>query len=154
MAEQRASWEPLREAVTLREAIDRLFQDSFVRPSGAGPTTAAAGNLPIDLYETPDNYVLVASLPGFRPDDVDITVHGEVLSIRAEFKNAEAPKDAQYLVRERRPGSLVRQLQLPRAVVPDKADADFENGVLRLTLPKAESEKPRTIKIGPRQNNN
>lgn len=151
MAEQRVTWEPLRDAVTLREAIDRLFQDSFVRPSGGGsaPTT---GNLPIDLYETPDQYVLMASLPGFAPDAVEITVHGELLSIRAESKNGEAPKDAQYLVRERRPGSLVRQIQLPRAVQPDRADADFQNGVLTLTLPKAESEKPRTIRIGARQN--
>ncbi len=148
---ERGAWDPMREAVTLREAIDRLFQDSFVRPSGA--TQAAAGtigNLPIDVYETADNYVVVASLPGFRPDDVEITVHGEMLTIRAEYKNDEAAKDAQYLIRERRVGSLGRQIGLPRAVQPDRATADYDNGVLRLTLPKAESEKPKTIRIGTR----
>ena len=144
---ERGTWEPMREAVTLREAIDRLFQDSFVRPSAGTPAT---GNLPIDVYETPDNYVVVASLPGFKPDDVEITVHGEMLSIRAEYKNDETVKDAQYLIRERRPTSLGRQIGFPRAVQPDRASADFENGVLRLTLPKAESEKPRTIRIGTR----
>ena len=144
---ERGTWEPMREAVTLREAIDRLFQDSFVRPSAGAPAT---GNLPIDVYETPDNYVVVASLPGFKPDDVEITVHGEMLSIRAEYKNDETVQDAQYLIRERRPTSLGRQIGFPRAVQPDRAIADFEDGVLRLTLPKAESEKPRTIRIGTR----
>ncbi len=147
---ERGTWDPMREAVTLREAIDRLFQDSFVRPSAATQTGAPTGNLPIDVYETPDNYVVVASLPGFKPDDVEITVHGEMLSIRAEYKNDEAVKDAQYLIRERRVGSLGRQIGLPRAVQPDRATADFDNGILRLTLPKAESEKPKTIRIGAR----
>ena len=147
---ERTVWEPMRDAVTLREAIDRLFQDSFVRPSAGGQSGSTAGNLPIDLYETPDNYVLIASLPGFRPEDVDITVHGDVLTIRAEYKNGEAPQNAQYLVRERRSASLGRQIQLPRSVMPDRANAEFEYGVLRLTLPKAESEKPKTIRIGTR----
>jgi HSP20 family protein len=139
-------WNPLGEMVSLRQAMDRLFEDSFVSPltrSGEGAQISPA----IDVHETPDAVVVTASLPGIRPEDVEITMTGQVLSIRGEFKEDESVSRDQYLYQERRYGTFARQIQLPMRVQGDKAEASFENGLLRLQIPKAEEIKPRQIQI-------
>lgn len=137
-------WEPLREMVTLREAMDRLFNEAFTMPGVLGSTFALPA---IDLYQTRDAVVVKAALPGLKPEDVQISVTGDALTLRGEFKQEEEQKDTTYHIRERRAGSFERTVLLPVDVQTDKAQADFENGVLTITLPKAESVRPKTISI-------
>jgi HSP20 family protein len=137
-------WEPAREMMTLREAMDRLFDDAFTRPLG---WTSGLQAPAIDLYQTDDEIVVHAALPGLKADDVQISVTGDLLTLKGEFKDKEEKKEKTYHLREQRFGSFERTIGLPTVVVADKAKADFENGVLTITLPKAEEVKPRTIAV-------
>lgn len=139
-----ARWEPVREMMTLREAMDRLFDDAFTRPIGANGVSSMPA---IDLYQTDDEVVVKAALPGLKAEDVQITVTNDVLTLRGEFNWENGQKEATYHIREQRVGSFERSVALPVDVQTDKAQADFQNGVLTITLPKAESVKPRTIQI-------
>ncbi len=139
-------WDPFREMMSLREAMDRLFEESFVRPAAWLSRGEYAG-LPVEMYETDKEVVVKAPLPGFKPNEVDIELQSGVLSIRAEHKEEREEKDATYHLREFRVGSLYRQVTLPAEVNADKAEATFENGVLTLRLPKAEKAKARKIKV-------
>jgi HSP20 family protein len=130
--------------ISLREAMDRLFDDAFTHPLGL----ANSDSLPsVDVYETRDEVVVKAALPGIKPEDVQISVTGDVLSMHGEFKQEEEKKDASYHLREMRKGVVDRSIRLPVDVQTDKAKADFENGVLTITLPKADKVKPKTITI-------
>ncbi|MGB9777007.1 MAG: Hsp20/alpha crystallin family protein [Anaerolineae bacterium] len=137
-------WEPFRELVSLREAMNRLFEESFVRPWGAFPRWEGPA---VDMYETDTAVVVKAAMPGVDPKDVEINVTGDTLTIRGEVKKEEEVKEEKYLRRERYYGSFCRSFLLPTQVVADDAEAVFENGVLTLTLPKAEEVKPKTIKV-------
>lgn len=137
-------WEPMREMITLREAMDRLFDDAFTRPISM---SAVSGMPAIDLYQTVDEIVVKAALPGLKPEEVQISVTGDVLTLRGEFKQQEEKKEATWHIREQRYGSFERSIMLPTEVQTDKAKADFENGILTISLPKAEAVKPRTINI-------
>jgi HSP20 family protein len=132
--------------VSLRDAMNRLFEDSFVRPA-EWPARFEGMPLAVDVMETKDDVVVKASVPGIKPDDLDITLSGETLTIKGEFKSEQKTEDASYIRQERRYGSFERTLTLPTQIVGDKAKAEFENGVLTLTLPKAEEVKPKTIKV-------
>jgi len=137
-------WEPMREMMTLREAMDRLFDDAFTRPISMGGVSTVPA---IDLYQNNDEVVVKAALPGVKADDVQITVTADVLTLRGEFKQENGRKDADYQIREQRFGSFERSIMLPTDVQTDKAKADFENGILTITMPKAETVKPKTIQI-------
>ncbi len=139
-------WDPFREMVSLREVMNRLFEDSFVRPATWLEPFEGA-QLAVDVMETKDDVVLKASLPGIKPDDIDISLTGDMLTIRGEFKAEQKTEEANFVRQERRHGKFERALTLPTQVVGDKARAEFENGVLTLTLPKAEDVKPKTIKV-------
>jgi HSP20 family protein len=139
-------WEPFRDMMTLREAMDRLFEESFVSPRRR-EWLAPAEALALDVYETDDSLVVKTSIPGVKPEDVDINIKGNVLSISGESKEEEEVKEENYLRRERRYGSFSRTLALPEGVDADKAEADFEDGVLTLTIPKAPEAKPKTITV-------
>jgi HSP20 family protein len=148
MAIQR--WEPFREMVSLRDAMNTLLQESFVRPTGLlGDAAGAAVPLPLDISETENEFIVKASLPGVKPEDVQITVHGDTLTIRGEMKAEVEKKDENYHLRERRYGQFVRTVSLSTPISADKAQAQFENGVLTLRLPKAEEAKPKQIKVAP-----
>lgn len=138
-------WEPMREVMTLREAMDHLFDDAFTRPVGMAGSSVPA----LDLYQTNDAVVVKAALPGFKPDDVQISVTNDVLTLRGEYKmdGGNGQNDAVYHIRERRYGSFERSLTLPTSVQTDKAKADFENGILTIQLPKSEEVKPKSITI-------
>jgi HSP20 family protein len=138
-------WEPVREMMTLREAMDRLFDDAFTRPvfgDGGGSISPA-----IDLYDNTDEVVVKAALPGLKADDVQISLTSDVLTLRGEFKQENEQKEANYHIREHRQGAFERMVSLPAEVQTDKAKADFKDGILTITLPKAEAVKPRTISI-------
>jgi HSP20 family protein len=138
---------PWGDMMTLREAMDRLFEESFVRPErrlGAS-SLERPFRLPLDVYTTPEEIVITASLPGLTPNEVDIVIEGDTLTIRGELR---APlENVDYLFQERTSGPFSRTLTLNVPVEANKAEAVFENGVLTLTLPKAEETKPRTIKV-------
>jgi len=140
---------PFGELMSLRSAMDRLFEDSFVRrPLGPLFDTTAA-SIPLDVTRTADALVVEAALPGIRPEDVDITVEDGTLSIRGEFREERREGAGESLVSEIRRGSVSRSIGLPTELEPDKATATFEHGVLTLTIPKSESVKPRQIRISP-----
>jgi HSP20 family protein len=143
-------WEPFREALTLRNAMDRLFEDSFELPAGVWIDEVGGRVLPVDVYQTDENMVLKASLPGFKPEEVEISLTGDTLTIKGEHQEQEEVKEENYLVKERRYGVYSRTMTLPVEIQSEKAEATFENGVLSLTLPKAEEAKPRQIKIQPK----
>jgi len=145
MAIQR--WEPFREMVSLRDAMNSLLQESFVRPAGL-PADGGPAMLPLDITENENEFVVKASLPGVRPEDVHITAHGDTLTIRGEIKAVEEKKGEQYHLRERRYGQFQRVVGLSAPIDAGKAQAQYEDGVLILRLPKAEEARPKEIKIG------
>jgi len=141
-------WEPLRDMMSLRNAMDRLFEDSFVHPSRFWPESGKGeSTLDLDVYQTADNVIVKASLPGIKPEEVDISITGDILTIKGEHKEEQEVKEQEYFYKERRYGSFSRSVQIPASIKSDKADAIFENGVLTLTLPKAEEVKPKQIKV-------
>ena len=141
-------FDPLGEMVSLRHAMDRLFEDSFVNPGGWRTIAGGEQITPaLDVHETDDHLVVTAALPGIKPDDVEITMVGQTLTLRGEFKAVEEVQREQYLYRERRYGTFNRTVQLPVRVEGDRAEATFEDGVLTLRVPKAEEVKPRQIRI-------
>jgi HSP20 family protein len=131
--------------VTLRQAMDRLFEESLVRPEWTGAQREATARLPLDSYSTEEEIVLLASLPGVRPEDVEITIEGDTLTIRGEIP--EPPENVDYILRERHYGPFSRTLTFNIPVEANKAEASFRDGLLTLTVPKAEEIKPRTIKV-------
>ena len=138
-------WEPVREMMTLREAMDRLFDDAFTRPLSIRDGWSS---LPaIDMYQTDDEIVVKAVLPGMKADEVQINVTRDLLTLRGEMKHEEEKKDKAWHIREHRYGQFERSIPLPTQVMADRAKAEFENGILTITLPKAEEVKPRTITV-------
>ncbi len=142
-------YDPLGEMVSLRSAMDRLFEDSFVSPLTWRTIGGGSESLtpPIDVHETGDEIVVTAALPGIKAEDVEITMTGQTLTLKGEFKADDEIAKDQYLYRERRFGSFSRTLQLPVRVQGDRAEAAFTDGVLTLSIPKADEVKPRQIRI-------
>lgn len=145
-----ARWDPYAETLSLREAMDQLFQNALI---GFGPWQSNAGQMrsnagfPIDLTENADNFIVKAALPGMDPNDLEVTVQDNVLTIQGEMKGEEEKKDERYHVRERRWGTFARSIALPSSVDAGRVQAEYENGILCLTLPKTEEAKPRRIQI-------
>jgi HSP20 family protein len=128
---------------SLRAAMDRLLDEW--EPQAVG--SADFVNPAMDLYQTDEEVVLRASLPGVRPDDLSIQVTGDILTLRGETREETASEGAHYHVRERRAGTFSRAVTLPTGVVAEKADARFQDGILTLRLPKAEEVKPKAISV-------
>lgn len=137
-------WEPAREIVSLREAMDRLFNDAFTHPFWP---VSGFQSLAVDMYQTEDDVVVRAALPGLKADDVQLSITGDMLTIKGEFKEKSEAKEKAYHLREQRYGAFERTLSLPTQVLADKAKAEFEDGILTITLPKAEEAKPKVINI-------
>ncbi len=138
-------YDPFRQMMSLRQMMDRLFEDAFVMPQEG--QTGGMGRGTLDVYEEGNNVVVEASLPGMKPEDVDVTVEGGMLTIRGETKADEERKDRNYLVREHRRGSFYRTVRLPDNVDTDKVQANFDNGVLRITFPRSEQSKAKRIPL-------
>ena len=143
-------FDPFSEMVSLRSAMDRLFEDSFVSPLSWRTVANGNGiNPAVDVHETDDDIVVSAALPGMKSDDIDVTITGQNLTLRGEVKDDETVERDQYIYRERRFGSFNRSFQLPVRVDGDRADASFSDGILTLRIPKADEVKPRQIRINP-----
>jgi HSP20 family protein len=151
-------WDPFREMLSLREAMNQLLEESVVRPASAGAASGTGGSggggvagrgqpLALDVAEREDAYVVSASLPGVRPEDVHVTVLGDTLAIRAETRREDERSSGGYLLRERQVGTLQRTVTLPGPISADDVSADFEHGILTLTLPKSRANLPRRIQV-------
>ena len=136
---------PYREMMSLRNAMDRLFDDAFVGPQWEWQPFSA--ELALDVAEENDTFVVKASLPGINPDDLDITFTGRTLTIKGEFKAEEEKSDVKFHMRERRYGSFSRSVTLPTPINADAIEAKYDAGVLTLRLPKTEDVKPKRIAI-------
>jgi len=142
-------FEPLKDFVSLRDAMDRLVEESFISSRAGLLAPLTGGSLALNVYETDQDVVVTASLPGVKPEDIDISVVGDVLTIKGEVKEESEVEDGCYYCHERREGVTQRSITLPSTTVADKAEAKVEDGVLTIVLPKAEEVKPKTIKVKP-----
>jgi HSP20 family protein len=141
-------WNPNSEIMSLRDAMDRLFDDAFTRPfSLLHEGGSNWSSLAIDMYQTAEEVVVKAALPGLKADQVQINITGDVLTIKGETQQAEETRNKAWHLREQRWGAFERSVALPTAVVSDKAKAEFENGILTISLPKEEEVKPKTITV-------
>ena len=143
-------WDPFQDALSLREAMSQLMEESFVQPTAAqgGKKFVPA----LDLSETADGYLVEAALPGVKPEDVEITVENNVLTIKGETRKETDDKQRNFHRVERRFGTFQRTIGLPSTVKADQIQASLTNGVLRLEIPKAEEVKPRKISVNVGQN--
>ena len=144
-------YNPWNEMATLNRFMGRWAEEAV---SGGTPRNNEWNvDVPaVDVKETPEGYEFTAALPGWKSDDIDVTIEKNVLTLKGELKQdsaekTEQPSNAKWHSREIRRSSFARSFSLPAEVQSDKADAQFENGVLTLTLPKAEIVKPKQIKI-------
>jgi len=136
-------WNPVRDMITMREAMDRMMDESL--RSRNQPN--AAWLLPVDAYVTQDAIVLQTDVPGLKPEELQVTLEGDTVTIRGEVKGSAEQK---YLLRERATGRFERTLTINTPIDASKVEAQFDLGVLTLTLPKAEAVKPRQIEIKPK----
>ncbi|HEY7123418.1 MAG TPA: Hsp20 family protein [Ktedonobacterales bacterium] len=150
-------WDPFQEMMSLREAMNHLFEESMLpsRAIGSGQETGQLatrgthmpGTPALDIQDQGDNFIVRASLPGVRPDDVRIEARGNQVMISGQTREEQEAERGNYLLRERRIGQFFRTFTLPTEVKTDSADASFENGILILRLPKSEQGTSRQIPI-------
>jgi HSP20 family protein len=141
-------WNPWSELFTLHDQMDQLFNEAFgtMVPARNGETTVT---LPVDIRQTDEAYYIEASVPGFAPEDVEITLDQNVLTIRGQRKQESEEKRDGWVRRERRVGSVYRQVGLPAEVRADEITASFENGVLGIVVPRAQKAQPKRIPVTP-----
>lgn len=132
-------WNPYR--LNIFDEFDRLFESLPMQ------ATNTSWGVAIDVMETDDHYMVKASVPGLSADDLDLTIEDNVLTLRGEVKEDETTENGQYHVRERRYGTFSRRVRFPVAVNADSVEATYENGILTLSVPKAEEVKPRKIEV-------
>ena len=136
-------WDPFREMMTMRRAVDRLM-DSV---SGEDWSQAYELSLAVDVIEDENGYQVRASVPGIKPEDLEITYDQGLLTVKGEIKDESETTKGQYHVRERRYGKFMRTISLPATVKADDIQASYEGGILTLKMPKVEEVKPRRIQI-------
>ena len=136
-------WDPFNEMLTLGTAMDRLLNSAFVPSQGR----IFGMSLPIDVIENEDVFTVQAVVPGINPDDLDIQVNDQIVTLRGEWKQPEAAEGTTFHLRERAGGRFERTIQLPLPINVDGVQAHYEYGILTLTLPKAEAVKPRHITV-------
>jgi HSP20 family protein len=138
-------WEPSRGATTLQEQFNRLFSDAFERTGEESNLTSWAPA--VDIYETEHELVVKADVPDVDPKDLDIRVENNILTIRGERKFEKKVDENNYLRVERAYGSFTRSFSLANTVNAEAIKADYQNGVLTLSIPKREEAKPKQIKV-------
>ena len=145
-------WDPFNEVNSIRTALDRFFDPAFARipsPFRNGSEELGTSSLGLDIYETNEELVVKAAIPGVDPKDVDISVEEDVLTIRGSYETRDDVSEDHYHRRELRSGNFLRSLRLPPTVEPANATATFENGLLKLSMPKKQEARARSIKITP-----
>ncbi len=147
-------WDPFREMMNLEHTLNRFlseFESLFGRPVAAGERTTWTLAPQIDLYETDDAIVIKAVMPGVKPEDLHISITGDVLTLRGEIREEAEEEGATYYLKERVYGTFQRSIRLPAPVIADQAEATLEHGVLTLVLPKVEEARPKQITINVKQ---
>jgi len=140
-------WEPFRDMMTMQREFDRFFKEAFTPFFGEGELSTRTWAPPVDIYETENDIVVKAELPGIEPKDVDVKVEDNTLYLKGERKFEKETKEDNYHRVERSYGAFARSFSLPNSINTDKVKAEFRDGLLTLTLPKREEAKPKTIKI-------
>ena len=133
-------WSPLFD-------VDQLFHQFFDHPSSGSDAPLSKWNPPLDLSETDQDVIIRSEIPGVKPDELEITVDGDLLTLAGEKKSETEEKDANHYYVERRFGSFCRQLELPSSVDSENVTADYRDGVLTITVPKKETAVPKKIKV-------
>jgi len=139
-------WEPFRGLSTLHDQVNRLFNDTVFRTQGEDSSLASWAPS-VDIYETHDELVVQADLPGLNEKDIDVRVENNLLTIHGERKFEKSVSEDNYLRVERSFGTFSRSFSLPNTVNAEAIRAEYKNGVLSLTLPKREESKPRQVKV-------
>jgi HSP20 family protein len=137
---------PFDELFTLRRTVDRLFDDDVFHPR-TWRTVSLGAEPALDITTTPDELLVKASLPGWQPEDVEITLTGSTLTISGEMREEARREDESWILNEIRRASFSRTLELPEGLLGDRASATYELGILTLHIPKAEEVKPKQIRI-------
>ena len=140
-------WEPVRELQTMRSLMDRFFDEPFFSAPQLWSQRGENFPVPLDVIEEDGQYIVKASMPGVNPEEVEITLTENVLTIKGETKRESESSESNYHVRERHYGSFMRHVTLPATVNADEVEASFENGVLSLRVPKTEAAKPKKIAV-------
>lgn len=144
-------WNPVREAANLMNEFDRMLEYPLLRSRWGMPMQAnevvGSWGLALDVAEQGENFTVKASIPGINPDDLNVTLEDNVLTIQGETKDDQTIDEGSYHIRERRYGSFSRSVRFPVPVEGEKVEAEYENGVLTLTVPKAEAVKPKRINV-------
>lgn len=142
-------WDPFQDVMTLQERMNRLFDQTLsrTRTDDEEGLTASMWSPAVDIFETPDSIVMKAELPGVSRENIDIQVRDNTLALKGERKFEREVKEENYLRIERSYGAFQRAFNLPTVVQQDKIRAVFRDGVLEVTLPKAEEAKPKQVKI-------
>ncbi len=135
-------WDPYRDMRQMEQAMNRMW-----RGMGTWPGETEQWNIPIDVVQKPEEIVVKASLPGVKPEEIEITVEDNVLTLKAESVKESESQESGYLIRERSAGTFYRALRLPDSVDTDKITPVYEHGVLTIALPKAEEKKKKQIKV-------
>ena len=135
-------WDPFRDLRQMDETVNRLW-----RGFGGVPAGTEDWNISLDVVQRGDEIIVKSSVPGVQPDTIDLAIEDNILTIRAERKPDFEDEQSVYLVRERPVGSFYRALRLPETIDANKVQSTYENGVLTITLPKAEEKKKKQIKI-------
>jgi len=142
-------WEPFRELMTLQDRMNRLFGDFFPRQAGLEEESIAGGvwSPAVDIYETDNDIVLKAELPGMKQEDIQLDIRDNVLTLKGERRQESDVKEGSYHRVERSYGAFQRMFTLPNVIQQDKVKAKYKDGVLEVTMPKAEVAKPKHIAI-------
>jgi HSP20 family protein len=138
-------WNPYREMNRMRRMVDRVYNEDVAQRENE--LDQAASPLALDVIEKDDAYMVKATVPGIDPNDLEITYTNKILTIQGELKNETVQEGERFHIRERFSGKFYRQLRLPMPVQEDAISANYENGVLTLTLPKSEELKPKRISV-------
>ena len=149
MANNMVRWNPFRDMVAMQNAMDRFFSEGWQPLYDERATGSHA--LALDVHENADSYTVTTELPGVKSENIKIHVDGDFLVIEGETQDQmtgnQQDENSRPLVKERRYGHYSRRIRLPQPVDFDKADAHYEDGVLTLTLPKAQEPQPKTIQV-------
>jgi len=137
---------PHSDIVSLRDVMERLFDDRFFRPIWIGNSERQVAPA-LDLYTTPEAVIAKVALPGVKPEDVDVTIADDLVTITGAFKDEKETSDAGYVHKELSQGQFSRSFSLPTAIKADAAKAEFKDGLLTLTIPKTDEVKPTHVKV-------
>jgi HSP20 family protein len=138
-------WNPYEELRRMREEMDRRWGGNY--PTIEGDDEIERWTIPLDVVEEENNLIVHATMPGVKPEDIDVTLEDNIVTIKGKTETEEEHKEGEYLMREHRTGAFHRMLRLPGVVDTEKARTTYENGVLTITFPKAEAKKAKRLNV-------